>query len=262
MLTVQEIQSMSFEKAVFGGYDMKTVDEFIEQITEDYAAMQKENAALKSKMKVLVDKIEEYKSVEDGMRRALVSAQNIAKETIDKSKADADKILNAAKNDAEAKLSVYQAKIEQEKSELSRIRQENAEFISKMTGYFEKQMRELVTISTSDVLVDDEIAELEEKSSDASEDGNNQSQGIGITRDFGDEPNSNENIAPQEANYTIPEDIRSYMEKQKSSNAGEGMQIKVMEVTLNEEKNREQVQSATRLFGNLKFGSEYHSEQD
>ena len=49
MLTVQEIQAVNFEKAVFGGYDMKAVDEFLEHITEDYAAMQKENAALKEK---------------------------------------------------------------------------------------------------------------------------------------------------------------------------------------------------------------------
>ena len=59
MLTVQEIQALTFEKAMFNGYDPKSVDEVIEQITEDYAAMQKENAALKAKMKVLVDKIDE-----------------------------------------------------------------------------------------------------------------------------------------------------------------------------------------------------------
>lgn len=41
MLTVQEIQAVNFEKAVFGGYDMKAVDEFLEHITEDFAALQK-----------------------------------------------------------------------------------------------------------------------------------------------------------------------------------------------------------------------------
>ena len=37
MLTVQEIQALTFEKAMFNGYDPKSVDEVIEQITEDYA---------------------------------------------------------------------------------------------------------------------------------------------------------------------------------------------------------------------------------
>ena len=77
-MTVQEIQEIGFEKAVFGGYDMKSVDTFLERVAEEFAAMQKENAALKAKMKVLVDKIEEYRGVEDGMRRTLMSAQSIA----------------------------------------------------------------------------------------------------------------------------------------------------------------------------------------
>lgn len=84
MLTVQEIQALTFEKAMFNGYDPKSVDEVIEQITEDYAAMQKENAALKAKMKVLVDKIDEYRSVEDGMRRALVLRRALRKKHLTK----------------------------------------------------------------------------------------------------------------------------------------------------------------------------------
>ena len=70
-MTVQEIQEIGFEKAVFGGYDMKSVDTFLERVAEEFAAMQKENAAMKAKMKVLVDKIEEYRSVDDAMRKTL-----------------------------------------------------------------------------------------------------------------------------------------------------------------------------------------------
>ncbi|MDR3207713.1 MAG: DivIVA domain-containing protein, partial [Oscillospiraceae bacterium] len=61
MLTPQEVQDKKFEKAVFGGYDMGGVDDFLEQLTEDYAALFKENAVLKSKLKVLVDTVEEYR---------------------------------------------------------------------------------------------------------------------------------------------------------------------------------------------------------
>ncbi|MFR0941664.1 MAG: DivIVA domain-containing protein [Butyricicoccus sp.] len=81
-MTVQEIQEIGFEKAVFGGYDMKSVDTFLERVAEEFAAMQKENAAMKAKMKVLVDKIEEYRGVEEGMHRTLLTAQSIAQETM------------------------------------------------------------------------------------------------------------------------------------------------------------------------------------
>ena len=74
-MTVQEIQEIGFEKAVFGGYDMKSVDTFLERVAEEFAAMQKENAAMKAKMKVLVDKIEEYRGVEEGMHRTLLTSR-------------------------------------------------------------------------------------------------------------------------------------------------------------------------------------------
>ena len=34
-MTVQEIQEIGFEKAVFGGYDMKSVDTFLERVAEE-----------------------------------------------------------------------------------------------------------------------------------------------------------------------------------------------------------------------------------
>ena len=50
MFTPQEIQEQTFSKAVFGGYDMQQVDDFLEPLTEDYIALYKENSVLKSKM--------------------------------------------------------------------------------------------------------------------------------------------------------------------------------------------------------------------
>ena len=65
MFTPQQIDQISFSRATFGGYDMQSVDEFLEPLTEDYVTLYKENALLKSKMKVLVSKLEEYRDTED-----------------------------------------------------------------------------------------------------------------------------------------------------------------------------------------------------
>ena len=78
MFTPQEIQEKTFVKAVFGGYDMQTVDEFLEPLTQDYITLYRENAVLKSKMKVLVEKLEEYRAQEQSMRKAIVTAQRTA----------------------------------------------------------------------------------------------------------------------------------------------------------------------------------------
>ena len=75
MLTPQQIDQISFSRATFGGYDMHSVDEFLEPLTEDYVTLYKENALLKSKMKVLVSKLEEYRKNEASMKDAIVNAQ-------------------------------------------------------------------------------------------------------------------------------------------------------------------------------------------
>ena len=78
MITAQDIREKGFERARVGGYDMASVDEFLEELADDVAATQKENAVLKSKMKVLVDKIEEYRANEEALNAAILSAQKLA----------------------------------------------------------------------------------------------------------------------------------------------------------------------------------------
>ena len=78
MLTPQEVSGRAFSKAAFGGYNMAMVDEFLDELTDDYTSLYKENAALKAKLKVLVDKVEEYRATEDSMRAALLTAQRMA----------------------------------------------------------------------------------------------------------------------------------------------------------------------------------------
>ena len=82
MITPQQIDQVSFSKASFGGYNMQQVDEFLEPLTEDYVTLYKENALLKSKMRVLASKLEEY-------RKSGVEAKNASGEA----KVAADKML-------------------------------------------------------------------------------------------------------------------------------------------------------------------------
>ena len=75
MFTPQQIDQVSFGRATFGGYDMQAVDDFLEPLTEDYVTLYKENGLLKSKMRVLVDKLEEYRRNEASMKDAIINAQ-------------------------------------------------------------------------------------------------------------------------------------------------------------------------------------------
>ena len=160
-MTVQEIQEIGFEKAVFGGYDMKSVDTFLERVAEEFAAMQKENASLKAKMKVLVDKIEEYRGVEDGMRRTLMSAQSIAQDTIDKAKKEAEDIVAAAKTKTESKVQDTRSEIELEARKLEAARKSTVEFVARVSAAYQAQAKALVELAKAEKLV--QPAQTQEK---------------------------------------------------------------------------------------------------
>ncbi len=96
MFTPQQIDQISFGRATFGGYDMQAVDEFLEPLTEDYVTLYKENALLKSKMKVLVSKLEEYRSNEASMKDAIVNAQKTCDKMVKEAEAKCTQLLTDA----------------------------------------------------------------------------------------------------------------------------------------------------------------------
>ena len=83
---------------------MSQVDEFLDILTGDYSALYSENAVLKSKMKVLVDKVEEYRSTEEAMRKALLTAQKMADELVAQAEAKKTELLKNAETEAKARI--------------------------------------------------------------------------------------------------------------------------------------------------------------
>ncbi len=150
MITPQDIREKTFEKAVFGGYDMATVDEFLEEIANDLALLQKENSVLRGKMKVLVEKVEEYRGNEDALRLAVVSAQRLAT-TIEREARD-NAALTVANAEAEAAAirEKYQASIAGEEERLAQAKRISAKFIESMNAICAKQNAFLQKIGEMD----------------------------------------------------------------------------------------------------------------
>ena len=140
MLTPQEVASRSFAKAAFGGYTMSMVDEFLDELTEDYTALYKENTALKAKMKILVDKIEEYRSTEDSMRTALLTAQKMATSMVAEAEEKKSSILADVEAEARRRYETVQAELAAEQQRLSNVKEENTAFIAEMRRFYEKQI--------------------------------------------------------------------------------------------------------------------------
>ena len=124
MMTPQEVANCTFAKAVMGGYNMASVDDFLDKLTEDYTALYKENAALKAKLKVLADKTEEYRQVEDAMRATLLTAQKMASNMVSEAEQKRDAIIADAASGAKARLQEIQREVEEQEARLAAVRRE------------------------------------------------------------------------------------------------------------------------------------------
>lgn len=143
MMTPQEVSEHAFAKASFGGYNMAMVDEFLDLLTEDYTSLYKENAVLKSKMKVLVDKVEEYRSTEDAMRKALLTAQRMADEMVAEAESKKEELLRTVEADAKVRRAQLQQELANEEARLAAARQATAEYLGKLRELYQHEMEYL-----------------------------------------------------------------------------------------------------------------------
>lgn len=141
MLTPQEVSNHAFAKAVMGGYNMAMVDEFLDELTDDYTALYKENTALKAKMKILVDKVEEYRSTEDAMRAALLTAQKMANTMVQEAEEKKKAVLAEAESEAQRKIGALHDEVVQEQRRLNAAKAETADFLAKVRELYGRELK-------------------------------------------------------------------------------------------------------------------------
>jgi len=80
MLTPVEIQNRAFKSGGLG-YDKKDVDSFMKEVVDSYETLYREKMELTDKVSVLNDALQNYKTIEKTMQKALMLAQKTAEET-------------------------------------------------------------------------------------------------------------------------------------------------------------------------------------
>ena len=136
MLTPQEVAEHGFSKARVGGYRMKEVDDFLDQLTEDYSTLHKENAVLRGKINSLAKKINEYRETEDAMRATLLSAQQQARAMVEEAEQEKQRLLDAAEGDVAQRKAELEQQVTEQENRLELARANVRDFI--------EQVRELV----------------------------------------------------------------------------------------------------------------------
>ena len=127
MLTPVEIQNRVFKSGGLG-YDKKDVDSFMKEVVESYEMLYREKMELADKVNVLNDGIQNYKTIEKTMQKALLLAQKTADETQE----TALKNAHAIEKEAMTKADII---ISDAKRELERIHQKTVQLCQQYETY-------------------------------------------------------------------------------------------------------------------------------
>ena len=209
-MTPQDIMDKTFEKAVFGGYDMAAVDDFLNQMRDEFAALQKENATLKAKLKVLANKIEEYRGSEEAMRLALVSAQKVGSQMEAEAKAKSERMV--AEAEAKAARLTRDAKLEvaNEEARLVEAKRSSAQFLEAMRMICTKQLDFYDHIDLPGGKADDDtVREIQKNVAKAASESASAGPGVDLSREI-DKISPKDNDSDSPTRQFTPVNARSF----------------------------------------------------
>lgn len=150
-----DILNVKLEKSGLFGYKVEDVDNYIEYIHNYVSQSEIEKQELEAKIKVLAEKIKEYKNQEENIREALLGAQKLATNVVNEAKEKAEKMIYEAKDratskvkyaqlDAEKLLKETKFNIEKEQKSLLKIQKEVSTFKAKLLSIYKSHL-DLIT---------------------------------------------------------------------------------------------------------------------
>lgn len=149
MLTPHDLEVRTFSKRM-RGYDAAEVNEFMQLISEDFEKVYKENIVLKQKITVLVDKIEEYKKLEESLRNALISAQKMGETMIREAQTKGEILLSEANLKAERAMGNLNMQIYKQRQRLDETQQDYLAFRARLTALYQAQITLLNSMSLAE----------------------------------------------------------------------------------------------------------------
>ena len=162
-LTPMDINNKEFKRGI-RGYNPDEVDEFLDEVVENYEELYKENSRLKESITRLKDKVEHYERLEATIQNTLLLAQNAAEQAKETSQKEADLIVNNANETAQKILDKAHNDVIGINDEYERVKEEFIKFRAKFRGFMNTQLQtfdELEKDLTKNYNVSEVVLELE-----------------------------------------------------------------------------------------------------
>ena len=145
MFTADEIRQITFEK-VMRGYRPEDVESFMENIADEFEALEKEKRDLEEKLYLLAEKVEQYKAEEESIKTTLINAQRLGESIVSDARVKADNVIREAtikKNDI---ISSAYNEIEGTEEVLNRLRKEVSDFKRNILSLYKTHIESLSTL--------------------------------------------------------------------------------------------------------------------
>lgn len=156
-LTPLDIRHKEFKRGM-RGYADEEVDEFLDEVADEYERLFKENIDLNERLEALEGKVSQYRRIEETLQKTLVSAQQSAEEL----KANASKEAQLILRDAELKarqmvsdLYSDRQKLEKSLASLRGVEQDTRFKLRTMLETFLKQLEETPAVAAETPPADD-----------------------------------------------------------------------------------------------------------
>ena len=137
-LTPMDISNKEFKKG-FRGYDVEEVDEFMNEIIDNYEEIYKENSKLKESLSRVNEKLEHYIKIENTIQNTLLLAQNAAEQARESSQKEAELILKDANESAKRILDKAHNDVVSINDEYEKVKQEFIKFRAKFRNFMNAQ---------------------------------------------------------------------------------------------------------------------------
>ena len=146
-LTVKDILEKTFKRS-FKGYDEDEVDKFLDQIIDEFKALQSELSSVKDELAVARENVGKVKHSEETIMNTLISAQKTSEHMIGDAKRKAEVIISSAEATARQQSQQTMRELEEAKSKIEDLKScaqgfaaSFANMINTQAAYFEKTYR-------------------------------------------------------------------------------------------------------------------------
>lgn len=139
-LTPMDINNKEFKRGL-RGYNPEEVDEFLDEIIENYEELYKDNAKLKEKLVLSNEQIEHYTKIESTIQNTLILAQNAADQAKTSAEKQAELVVKNANETAQKILDKAHNDTAQLTAEYDKIKQDFIKFRAKFRNFMNTQLQ-------------------------------------------------------------------------------------------------------------------------